>query len=240
MLCVWVREKPWEDCLVSNNWTASKETTVAGLEFTLTLGATDKTTGTARFLSVPGVYWLHYLWNCFVLEVDDGFWEGELNGRIGVFPSLVVELLHDEGEEEEEEEVRPSFTPLTVWHELILLHWLTWSLLLYSCSLQPLPNRPSFFPQIPVPSNPGCSSARSATPPTGMEVKHQVFPPELDDNIKGEFIEFIRRVPHQINVVKALIVYPLLHQRLKAATTILQIFPALVWGQYVPTSDYIA
>lgn len=35
--------------------------------------------------------------------MDDGFWEGELNGRIGVFPSLVVELVHDEGEEEEEE-----------------------------------------------------------------------------------------------------------------------------------------
>lgn len=23
--------------------------------------------------------------------VDDGYWEGEVNGRIGVFPSLVVE-----------------------------------------------------------------------------------------------------------------------------------------------------
>lgn len=34
--------------------------------------------------------------------MDDGFWEGELNGRIGVFPSLVVELVHAEGEEEEE------------------------------------------------------------------------------------------------------------------------------------------
>lgn len=33
--------------------------------------------------------------------MDDGFWEGELNGRIGVFPSLVVELVQDEGEEEE-------------------------------------------------------------------------------------------------------------------------------------------
>lgn len=36
--------------------------------------------------------------------MDDGFWEGELNGRIGVFPSLVVEVVHDEGEEEEERE----------------------------------------------------------------------------------------------------------------------------------------
>lgn len=42
------------------------------------------------------------------MEVDDGFWEGELNGRIGVFPSLMVELVHDEeeGGEEDEEEVR--------------------------------------------------------------------------------------------------------------------------------------
>ena len=23
--------------------------------------------------------------------VDDGYWEGEVNGRVGVFPSLVVE-----------------------------------------------------------------------------------------------------------------------------------------------------
>lgn len=25
--------------------------------------------------------------------IDDGFWEGELNGKVGVFPSLVVEEL---------------------------------------------------------------------------------------------------------------------------------------------------
>lgn len=42
--------------------------------------------------------------DCFALQVDDGFWEGELNGQIGVFPSLVVELVHNEAEEEEEEE----------------------------------------------------------------------------------------------------------------------------------------
>ncbi|XP_076071244.1 F-BAR and double SH3 domains protein 2-like isoform X2 [Mytilus galloprovincialis] len=26
--------------------------------------------------------------------VDDGYWEGEINGKVGVFPSLVVEVLH--------------------------------------------------------------------------------------------------------------------------------------------------
>uniref|UniRef100_A0A3P9MHN6 FCH and double SH3 domains 1 n=1 Tax=Oryzias latipes TaxID=8090 RepID=A0A3P9MHN6_ORYLA len=36
--------------------------------------------------------------------VDDGFWEGELDGRIGVFPSLVVELLQDEEEELQEKD----------------------------------------------------------------------------------------------------------------------------------------
>ena len=45
-----------------------------------------------------------YLCDCVVLQVDDGFWEGELKGRIGAFPSLVVEVVYDEGEEEEEEE----------------------------------------------------------------------------------------------------------------------------------------
>lgn len=43
--------------------------------------------------------------------MDDGFWEGELDGRLGVFPSLVVELLGD-GEKEEEEEVRDLVYPL--------------------------------------------------------------------------------------------------------------------------------
>ncbi|XP_044060907.1 F-BAR and double SH3 domains protein 1-like isoform X2 [Siniperca chuatsi] len=43
---------------------------------------------------------LIHLIRCPHGEVDDGFWEGELNGRIGVFPSLVVELVHDEVEEE--------------------------------------------------------------------------------------------------------------------------------------------
>lgn len=27
--------------------------------------------------------------------IDDGFWEGEVNGRVGVFPSLVVQELDD-------------------------------------------------------------------------------------------------------------------------------------------------
>ena len=36
--------------------------------------------------------------------MDDGFWEGELDGRVGVFPSLVVELMTEDREEEEEEE----------------------------------------------------------------------------------------------------------------------------------------
>lgn len=41
-------------------------------------------------------------------DVDDGFWEGELEGRVGVFPSLMVELLGEGAEEEEdlEDEVK--------------------------------------------------------------------------------------------------------------------------------------
>ncbi|XP_072368773.1 F-BAR and double SH3 domains protein 2-like isoform X1 [Scyliorhinus torazame] len=45
--------------------------------------------------------------------VDDGFWEGEFNGRAGVFPSLLVELLVGEGTELELEPVLdpPSQSP---------------------------------------------------------------------------------------------------------------------------------
>lgn len=46
---------------------------------------------------------LHGVSGVFFSEVDDGFWEGELNGRTGVFPSLVVELIHVEGEEQDQE-----------------------------------------------------------------------------------------------------------------------------------------
>ncbi|KAG7278670.1 hypothetical protein CRUP_014025 [Coryphaenoides rupestris] len=31
-------------------------------------------------------------------QTDDGFWEGELNGRVGVFPSVLVEDLAENGE----------------------------------------------------------------------------------------------------------------------------------------------
>ncbi|KAA8589208.1 hypothetical protein FQN60_010553 [Etheostoma spectabile] len=51
---------------------------------------------------------------CPHAEVDDGFWEGELNGRIGVFPSLVVELVHDEVVEEEKEPLpNPNMPPIS-------------------------------------------------------------------------------------------------------------------------------
>ncbi|XP_022612871.1 F-BAR and double SH3 domains protein 1-like isoform X2 [Seriola dumerili] len=72
-------------------------------------------------------------------EVDDGFWEGELNGRTGVFPSLVVELVHNEGEKEVKQEEEPLPTPT-----------------------MPLPPPP-------IPSSPGCSPPLSATPPSCVD-----------------------------------------------------------------------
>ncbi|XP_029282919.1 F-BAR and double SH3 domains protein 1-like [Cottoperca gobio] len=79
-------------------------------------------------------------------EVDDGFWEGELNGRIGVFPSLVVELVHDEGEEKEKDE-----EPL------------------------PTSTMAPFSPFIPSLSNPRFCSALSTSRPSCVEDKQQVF-----------------------------------------------------------------
>ncbi|XP_056296104.1 F-BAR and double SH3 domains protein 1-like [Pseudoliparis swirei] len=89
---------------------------------------------------------------CQHAEVDDGFWEGELNGQIGLFPSLVVELVHNEGEVENKEEPLPPTSTA--------------------------PSSPSF----PLPSNPGCSLALSATPPGWVGNKQQVFTPRLPDN----------------------------------------------------------
>ncbi|KAF3837741.1 hypothetical protein F7725_009509 [Dissostichus mawsoni] len=97
---------------------------------------------------------------CSILLVDDGFWEGELNGRVGVFPSLVVELLHDEREEEDkEEEVRLL---CSLWLQRIAETHLT----VYISFLTSLltPTMPPFSPSSPSPTNPGCSSALSATP----------------------------------------------------------------------------
>ncbi|XP_041845286.1 F-BAR and double SH3 domains protein 1-like [Melanotaenia boesemani] len=58
---------------------------------------------------------LIHLIRCQQGEVDDGFWEGELNGRIGVFPSSMVEFFYDDEEKEEREEPTPpasSPTPI--------------------------------------------------------------------------------------------------------------------------------
>ncbi|XP_034454651.1 F-BAR and double SH3 domains protein 1-like [Hippoglossus hippoglossus] len=87
------------------------------------------------------------LMRCRHGEVDDGFWEGELNGRIGLFPSLVVELVHDEGDEEE-----PQEEPL------------------------PNPTMPPFSSTVGIPSTPGCSSTLNTTPPSCVEDKQQPLP----------------------------------------------------------------
>ncbi|KAK1904100.1 F-BAR and double SH3 domains protein 2 [Dissostichus eleginoides] len=116
---------------------------------------------------------------CSILLVDDGFWEGELNGRVGVFPSLVVELLHDEREEEDkEEEVRLL---CSLWlqriaetHLTVYISFLTVSLFILLQSLL-TPTMPPFSPSSPSPTNPGCSSALSVTPPSCEEDTQQVF-----------------------------------------------------------------
>ncbi|AWP12598.1 putative FCH and double SH3 domains protein 1-like [Scophthalmus maximus] len=94
---------------------------------------------------------LIYQIRCQHGEVDDGFWEGELNGRIGLFPSLVVELVHDEGEEENQEESLST------------------------------PTMPPFSPSIPISTTPGCSSALNATSPSCVEDKQQAVPLRLAD-----------------------------------------------------------
>lgn len=49
-------------------------------------------------------------------EVDDGWWEGEYNNHIGVFPSLLVEELDDQSQEPEDEQQHYAF-PRHVYSE---------------------------------------------------------------------------------------------------------------------------
>ena len=67
--------------------------------------------------------------------VDDGFWEGEINGQVGVFPSLVVEEIGQQSEDQVVyigfcvQNVMPpewnfeasSFWPVCLWTKF--LHW---------------------------------------------------------------------------------------------------------------------
>ncbi|KAM9741549.1 F-BAR and double SH3 domains protein 1-like isoform 2-T2 [Menidia menidia] len=100
----------------------------------------------AEELSFPEGALIHLI-RCQHGEVDDGFWEGELDGQIGVFPSLVVELLHNEEEVEAEQE-QPLQTPSTL--------------------------TPS--PPIPVPPAPCGSPATGAASPAGLKDSQQSVP----------------------------------------------------------------
>nr|XP_043897114.1 F-BAR and double SH3 domains protein 1-like isoform X2 [Solea senegalensis] len=56
---------------------------------------------------------LIHLIRCRHGEVDDGFWEGELNGQVGLFPSLVVELVREEEKPEEDPLLTPTMPPFS-------------------------------------------------------------------------------------------------------------------------------
>lgn len=135
-----------------------------------------------------GVTKLPTIVDCFVLQVDDGFWEGELNGQIGVFPSLVVELVHNEEQEEEEKqetEVRLEFLggfPEGYSKLTFLIH-----LCVFFLQPIPTPTMPHFSPPLPMSSPPGCSSAPNTTPPSCVEDKQQVFPSRLTHNTAGKW-----------------------------------------------------
>ncbi|XP_024918968.1 F-BAR and double SH3 domains protein 1 isoform X2 [Cynoglossus semilaevis] len=83
--------------------------------------------------------------------VDDGFWEGELNGRRGFFPSLVVELIQDDREEEEEKEKQDK--------EVQTSHVLP----LEAIQTPPTPT----LPPLSISPTPGCSSV--TRPPGFLE-----------------------------------------------------------------------
>uniref|UniRef100_A0A8C7ZL37 F-BAR and double SH3 domains protein 2 n=1 Tax=Oryzias sinensis TaxID=183150 RepID=A0A8C7ZL37_9TELE len=50
-------------------------------------------------------------------QTDDGFWEGELNGRVGVFPSVLVEDLTENGEISPSVKLQSSLLPLPLYDQ---------------------------------------------------------------------------------------------------------------------------
>lgn len=52
--------------------------------------------------------------------IDDGFWEGELNGKIGVFPSLLVEELDSESRQSSND-VRSSSVLIFIFEFLFFI-----------------------------------------------------------------------------------------------------------------------
>ncbi|XP_064185467.1 F-BAR and double SH3 domains protein 1-like isoform X3 [Anguilla rostrata] len=98
------------------------------------------------------------LLRCGHSDVDDGFWEGELDGRVGVFPSLVVELV-GEGEEEEEEEEDED-----------------------ECFSSPTP--PPFSPPVPIAGAPPPQEHGSSSCPGSWSARGS-SPRDLEDRLLG-------------------------------------------------------
>ncbi|KAI1884987.1 hypothetical protein AGOR_G00215550 [Albula goreensis] len=96
------------------------------------------------------------LLRCGNSDVDDGFWEGELDGHVGVFPSLVVELLGEGEEEDEEEDVEECFSTSTP---------------------------PPFSPPIPIVRAPVAQQCSSSCP--GSWSTHSTPPRDLEDKLQG-------------------------------------------------------
>ncbi|XP_078810530.1 F-BAR and double SH3 domains protein 1 isoform X2 [Oryzias latipes] len=120
--------------------------------------------------------------------VDDGFWEGELDGRIGVFPSLVVELLQEEEEElqeKDDEEVKQVFGEN--WSKLLQFVLCVNAFFFFFSQTHQSPSKSSISTRPPMSSPPGGSSQAGATSAGGDETEESV--PVVISDLEGHTSE---------------------------------------------------
>uniref|UniRef100_H2M387 F-BAR and double SH3 domains protein 2 n=1 Tax=Oryzias latipes TaxID=8090 RepID=H2M387_ORYLA len=100
-------------------------------------------------------------------QTDDGFWEGELNGRVGVFPSVLVEDLTENGEISPSVKLQSSLLPLPLYDQPPISPFTSPE----TSTPPPLPRSPSSAlngeHKLPLPVSPGFTQPLRFTPEGG-------------------------------------------------------------------------
>ncbi|KAK7883264.1 hypothetical protein WMY93_029438 [Mugilogobius chulae] len=131
-------------------------------------------------------------------QTDDGFWEGELNGRVGVFPSVLVEDVNENGEHSGSGQgdiqispcakIPPCLPPLPLYDQPPISPFTSPE----TSTPPPLPRSPSTAlngehkPPLPASSHKGALSSHSACCPTSPK---QHTRRQQDKNDKTEEVE---------------------------------------------------
>ncbi|XP_030836446.1 uncharacterized protein LOC585408 isoform X2 [Strongylocentrotus purpuratus] len=141
--------------------------------------------------------------------IDDGFWEGELNGKIGVFPSLLVEELNSESRQSSNDSKsksrsRPKYRPHRCVPSIIIDDAHCSSNDSWTCSSEDSyavkPSSRSFFSNQPPP--------HSRRPPQRTSPRHPIAARKANRNSVGRSIKKAKKVEYKKGPKKGTHRYP--------------------------------